>query len=229
MSPKDTRKCPKCQGPVQDSCIDQKHLGPLPVLPLNIGTTLIRQSTTEDLSYPTPRCPTCAQTIRPECLINKHIIPCRACGLSFAYRPPSHDGFKEASYLDWAYRDAINWLETQTGHKAGLETTNKTEDQSEANQSGEAITTTDSNSTTHACIARKLERRKERNGEGRGVAIAGHLEWGRTLNSLREITPLGEEVPAAVRALVALKEECDATYAMLELVRMSDPARQGNS
>lgn len=229
MSPKDTRKCPKCQGPVQDSCIDQKHLGPLPALPLKIGTMHIRHSASDDPSYPTPRCPTCAQTIQPECVINKHIIPCRACGLSFAYRPPSHDGLTEASYLDWAYRDAVNWLETQTDHKAGLETTNKTKDKSEANQSSEAYTTIDSIPNTHACIARKLERRKERNGEGRGVAIAGHLEWGRTLNCLRQITPLREEVPAAVRALEALKEECDATYAMLELVRMSDPARQSNS
>src|SRR5699024_10503010 len=114
-----------------------------------------------------------------------------------------------------------NWLETQTDHTAGLETTNKTKDKSEANQSSEAYTTIESIHNTHACIARKLERRKERNGEGRGVAIAGHLEWGRTLNCLRQMTPLGKEVPAAVRALEALKEECDATYAMLELVRMS--------
>jgi hypothetical protein len=43
------------------------------------------------------------------------------------------------------------------------------------------------------------------------------------------MTPLADEVSAAVRALVALKKECDATHDMLELVRMSDPARRSDS
>lgn len=43
------------------------------------------------------------------------------------------------------------------------------------------------------------------------------------------MTPLADEVSAAVRALEALKKECDATYDMLELVRMSDPVRKSES
>ncbi|BCS28178.1 uncharacterized protein APUU_61226A [Aspergillus puulaauensis] len=122
----------------------------------------------------------------------------------------------------------MHWLETQTGRKAEFETQDTTEQSSKEDQASAASTDTAPEPTMHVCIARKLQRRKE-DGERRGVRIAGHLEWEKRLDSLREMTPLAEEVPAAVRALAALKEECDATYAMLELVRKCDPDRKSNS
>lgn len=121
----------------------------------------------------------------------------------------------------------MDWLETQTGQKAELETTNTAEQGSKTDQESAASTDTVPEPATHVCIARKLQRRED--GERRGVRVAGHLEWEKTLDSLREMTPLAEEVPAAVRALAALKEECDATYAMLEFVRKCDPAGINNS